>query len=372
MAEREKYTEHPSIAVVGGKPHLRVFEDFFIEKQLPKWRMIKAKKDANSLKKEEYSGMMDASGAVDDQRSSVRLLDGADMDRRHYVNEPQDMISIKAATKRPPSVWERLFGWMRRPEKQPEGDPVEQVFGEMKGSFLTPTTKDLIYAKKALDAAHARLTATGQYEIAKKVESARPVLDAEVALVRKGKLKYISEEQCIQFMLKSERGVRLEYLRYWPDILPTEVAKAKLAADALCVFDNYCVLYYDPGTKKFSLIKEAMNEEERRKRRDPILFGVMHGSRKLYYVTDWVTKDDDLTLETLEKVLGSKAMDVSKDSFAETTKSVARMLDEVFVSVEQNVAEAEMNGQLLNDEMLELGYVDFADAAGDPQPEAKS
>lgn len=35
---RERYTEHPSITVIGGKPKLHVFEDFFIEEELHRRR----------------------------------------------------------------------------------------------------------------------------------------------------------------------------------------------------------------------------------------------------------------------------------------------------------------------------------------------
>ena len=283
------------------------------------------------------------------------------MDRRHYVTAPADLRSIRDATSKKPTLWSRLSGWFRK-LRESDGEQAIKVFEEMKNSMLVPTTRDMIYARKALDAASARLRATGQYEIAQKVESARPVIDAEVALLKNGRLKYVSEEQCVKFMLKSERGIRVEYLRYWPEILPTDVAKEKLKADAMCVFDNYVVMYFDPSTEKFSLIKEAEDDAAREARRDPILFGVIHGSRKLYYVTDWITDDDDLTLEALEKVLGEKAFDISDDSFGDTSKTVARALDDIVVDIEQEAQKAEMNGTLLTEEMMELGYLPEAKA----------
>lgn len=361
MAKREHYTEHPSIAVINGTPHLRVFEDFFIEKELPKWRKIKKDIDKNNSGSGETSASYFNSGSITDSRSQKRLLDGSDMDRRHYVSAPGDRRSMREATSKKPTLWSRLAGWFRK-RREPDGEPAIKVFEEMKNSMLVPTTKDMIYARKALDAASARLRATGQYEIAQKVENARPVIDAEIALLKNGRLKYVSEEQCVKFMLESERGIRVEYLRYWPEILPTDVAKEKLKADAMCVFDNYVVMYFDPSTEKFSLIKEAEDDAARAARRDPILFGVIHGSRKLYYVTDWVTDDDDLTLEALEKVLGEKAFDISDDSFGDTSLTIARVLDDIVVNVEQEVQNAEMNGTLLTDEMLELGYLPEAKA----------
>ena len=56
--------------------------------------------------------------------------------------------------------------------------------------------------------------------------------------------------------------------------------------------------------------KEAAIEENRIRNartsywsRDPILFGMIEGSRRLYFVADWVTDDDDLTLEKLNLVV---------------------------------------------------------------------
>ena len=58
---REKYTEHPSIAVINGTPRLRVFEDFFIEEGLPKWRKIKVELDNEDVAKDGSKGMSDPS-----------------------------------------------------------------------------------------------------------------------------------------------------------------------------------------------------------------------------------------------------------------------------------------------------------------------
>ena len=58
-------------------------------------------------------------------------------------------------------------------------------------------------------------------------------------------------------------------------------------------------MHYDPSLKvlteqsKSKNVKEAVTQYK-----DPILFGIIFGSRRLYYVADWIT-DDDLTLDKL-------------------------------------------------------------------------
>lgn len=36
--------------------------------------------------------------------------------------------------------------------------------------------------------------------------------------------------------------------------------------------------------------------------RDPILFGIIKNSNRLYYIGDWITPEDDLTWSTIEGV----------------------------------------------------------------------
>ena len=356
---REKYTEHPSIAVIGGKPHLRVFEDFFIEEDLPKWRKIKVEIDEED-KKGGDKGSCDVSASwgnnlsITGGRSKRNLLLSAKCDRRSYVQHGRDILSVKDAVT---ETEEKKKSWfMRLCDKfcgTGKGEPVEKVFNDVKTAMMSPSNEEILKAKKIVETVEKTLRASGQYEIADKVNGNRSVLEAEVALVSSGNLKYISEEQIIQFMLKSERGVRLEFLRYYPNIMPKEVAQKKIVFDGLLVFDNYCVLYFDNSATKFSLVKESLDDEERRKRRDPILFGMINGSRKLYYVADWITEDDDLTLEKLETVIGEKAFDLGKEKLMGTEESVSQLLDRMIVDIQVESEDLAEKGLLITEENFE-------------------
>lgn len=356
---REKYTEHPSIAVIGGKPHLRVFEDFFVEEDLPKWRKIKVEIDEEDKKdgdKESYdvSASWGNNASITGRRSKRNLLRSAKGDRRSYVQHGRDILNVKDAVT---ETNEKKKSWFRRLCEKfcgtGKGEPVEKVFNDVKTAMMSPSNEEILKAKKIVETVEKTLRASGQYEIADKVNGNRSVLEAEVALVSSGNLKYISEEQIIQFMLKSERGVRLEFLRYYPNIMPKEVANRKIVFDGLLVFDNYCVLYFDNSATKFSLVKESLDDEERRKRRDPILFGMINGSRKLYYVADWITEDDDLTLEKLETVIGEKALDLGKEKLMGTEESVSSLLDRIIVNVQVESEEMAEKGLLLTEENFE-------------------
>ena len=65
-------------------------------------------------------------------------------------------------------------------------------------------------------------------------------------------------------------------------------------------------------------------KKQREKRRDPILFGLIKNSRKLYFICDWKTDTDDLTLEKLEKELGVTRGSLVKG--AETSAQIGQTL----------------------------------------------
>lgn len=125
--------------------------------------------------------------------------------------------------------------------------------------------------------------------------------------------KAITEQQLVYFVKNSKKGINLSYIKNYARPIPDEVIEKKKIADKLYVFDNYCVLYYDPSKKSFAMTAKEQHEE-RRKKADPILFGLIEGSRKLYYIADWVDEYCDLTLEEFLKQSGltEKAIEIPK------------------------------------------------------------
>lgn len=107
----------------------------------------------------------------------------------------------------------------------------------------------------------------------------------------------ITEEQVVKFYKECQKGLELTWIRNFIRVIPEKAANKKKEADALEVFDNFVILHYDPE-------KKAFKEEEK----DPILFGVIRGSRKLYYIADWVDEYCDLTLDQFIEKFGDEAI----------------------------------------------------------------
>ena len=121
----------------------------------------------------------------------------------------------------------------------------------------------------------------------------------ESVLYAEGYYYAVTEELVAKFASQCEKGLKLSYLKNFARPIPQDVIDKVSKMNELEIFDNYVVLYYDPeGT----IYKETAEEEA--KRRDPIIFGVIAGSKKLYYIADWIDEYCDLTLDAFVDAIG--------------------------------------------------------------------
>ena len=338
MATTYKYTEHPAIVVIRDKPMLRVFEDPFIEETLPKWKL--------ALKKEEAAKRAPKDGVYTvhlDTIAESNLIATSDNGPRPEVPESTTVREESTADRRLPkqtaveiahqAKWDReryirnlrnhmnalskikhsLLKWALDKLGISSGKDAEVAFSEIKDTFVNPSTDELNKAEKIVNAVAANMEDAGQFVKAEQLRDSAEIVKQQIVLANAGFTKYLTEEQVIEFLLKAEKGVMIDYLRYYNEILPKEVVAKKKEADNLLVFDNYVVIYYDTGVALFRGMEQQLDDEARRKRRDPILCGVIRGCRKLFYICDWTYKDDDLTLETVEKVIGAAGVNPKID-----------------------------------------------------------
>lgn len=329
--------DNPSMIKVGDKLCLRVFEDFFVEKELPKWkRFAEMKKEF-----EKTFGDLDYS----DDEIKRRVSSKADVDPAHVLEDPADVIKRRDELKkmrdiirddrwgiqdkherevndaikkcavfvgyRPTTLGGKVSKFFDRFRKHPKFVLAEVAFEDLKNHMMVSSSDEVKKADLALDRLIETYNKAGQYAKVEEVKKIKPQLACEVAVSNCGFTKYVSEEQMLDFLKKTERGVMVNFLRYYEGVIPDEVVQKKVEADEKGLFDNYVVAYYcDTVKKAMSIVKkekDAKKDAATARRRDPILFGMVKGVRKLYYITDWVTPEDDLTLEALEKVLGEKA-----------------------------------------------------------------
>lgn len=334
---KEKLTlaDNPSLIKAGEEIHLRVLDDFYVEQDLPKWKQFKA--DWDELKKQlhaRYEDGSDVAGLIERledpevQAAYRKRLDSykkgkkkLDDDRWNIKGKHEKAVAeALAKTVRlmgdadKPKLTDRLLSVFGK-ERKKKPVSVEVAFADLKSHLLHTTTEDMAKKLAIVNANIKKFSELGQYDKADKLKAYGDQIVEESALVAAGFNKFVTEEMMIDFITKSERGVMVSFLRNYDGNIPDEVYELKKKADVAMIFDNYVIAHYSDikkAAKKAEAVekkKEAKKEVE--KRRDPILFGIIKESRRLYFVADWIEEGlDDLTLEVMEEALKKKAFEL--------------------------------------------------------------
>ena len=233
------------------------------------------------------------------KRAGQRFIMEPDYVEEDESNEATDEVSWKMAS---PVIWTEKVGFFKRirrkilryfdnrnlPKLPPE-ETMKIVFerAEQLQVFAAKqqTVENLIKVAKE----------NGQTALVEDLKSKQAVLVYEAALIVLGYSQYISENALVSLAKKSDRAFRLDWIKNFVRIIPEPVAEKKRGLDKSLIFDNYVILHYDPDGKG-----NKLTEADIAAKRDPILFGVLKGSQKLYFVADW--KDDLCTL-TFEELM---------------------------------------------------------------------
>lgn len=147
----------------------------------------------------------------------------------------------------------------------------------------------------------------GQTALLEQLQAGLVTMQAETQLVALGLHRYLEEQTVVAFVKQSPQGLRLDWLPNFTRLLPEDLQTLKQEADQRGCFDNYAVLHYDPTVTAYATTK-AERDAAVAAKRDPILFGLMERSRKLYYVGDWVDESCTLTLQQIVDALGADSV----------------------------------------------------------------
>lgn len=276
---------------------LTIFESFRVDRGLPKF------KPKNKRDQQIDFGNIEGSDEESEDSPPRFNINVTSADGFLISTSGSQSVSI-------PTPWwgrwrRRLFGPAKKDPTQPSPTvTVSEFFRSVKNNALELHVVQEIangYERALLMARTNRQTALVEM-LTKNLVAIR----SEAQLVAIGLTKYIEEETLVEFAEKTERHLRLDWIANFIRMIPEDLIEKKQEADARSVFDNYVVLHYDPKGQN-----RADTEEERNKKKDPILFGVIDGRRRLYYIGDWVDEFCDLGLDKIAQILGSEAI---KDS----------------------------------------------------------
>ena len=280
--------------------NLNIFENFIVDKSLPKYQ----KKDIAKTKTN-INFSVSENGVVNITDSTI-LTSNEDFSESWGgslvtggANMPQNSNADTNST-----FFERLKNRFKSKKIQkPQYElSIRDFFISIKNSAEEITRID--NRIEGYLAALSQAKVLGQTALVENLTSMISTVQSESQLYALKLTTTISEEQVVNFYKKSEKGLALNWIKNFSRIIPSEFLEIKIKLDNLNVFDNYVILSYDPDNKSF-----AETQEEIDKRKDPILFGVIKDSRKLYYIGDWEDEFCDLSLEKFIDAYGKEAID---------------------------------------------------------------
>lgn len=207
--------------------------------------------------------------------------------------------------------WLRLKDWWFESRQV----PIDQFFKSVKNGV--EELEMVEHRLRGYTAAIEQAKANGQTALAEQLQAGVEGIRAETQLVALKTRKYLEEAQLVAFVKKAKKGLRLDWVANFTRVIPEHVVAAKRAADDRNIFDNYVVLHFDPKKKAW-----AETAADLEKRKDPVLFGVIRGRRRLYFVGDWVDEFCDLTFDQIADALGKDATgELTKDFVVEARAS---------------------------------------------------
>jgi len=286
---------------------LEIFENFI---SLPK-------KSVQSGSEIELSGTNGISsfligGAM--ERDSNSLTDSIEVravDYFHYLHMHEhtfkSWIRLKAA--------ETLFP--NKKVKKIRYQSVDEFFNDVKDSIKTleVNPNSVEFYTKAIETAKDN----GQIAFLEILRDKKDGVLAEAKLLDVGEIKYVTEEDVVSFYKKANLGskmLKMTWMKNYARMIPDEVITEKKKYDVEELFDNYVIMHFD----KYDTSTQ-MTKAEVEKAKDPILFGVLKGTRNLYFIGDWIDEYCDLTLDKFLSTLEMEdARKISEESIKEGLK----------------------------------------------------
>lgn len=306
---------------------LLVFENFFVDRDLPKFK--RQEEQLRSSVTFAGSDMVPTTGTWRD--ASVPMVNGG-FDTVEIRTEDRQVVEYLAYLRKSYPTLVNKFkyfvvsrfvftkhgkGRKAQPVVQIDYEDVEQFFHNMHMMMkeLGIKDKDIAYYETLISDAKV----LGQVALTEKLMAQRNVLMAEISLIQNHKVQYITEAEVVAYYKKAKhsKNLHMTWVKNYARIIPREAVELKKMCDEKGWFDNYVVLHFDRKGDS-----AEMTNEEKRKAKDPILFGMIENSDKLYFVADWTDEYCDLTLDKMLKVIGKDALELNADSLKKRIEEI--------------------------------------------------
>lgn len=318
--------------MINNNGKLSVFQNFITDRSLPKFVRREARAAFNTVTMQVggADGLMPSTGGMiptnpdrEIQQNpggfEVRLEDAAVENSLRWLREfhPSLRNRLKYFI-----VTRFVFTRHGKGKKKTESvkidyENIEQFFDNMHSSMkdLGIKDKDIAYYETVIKNARD----LGQVALVEKLMAQRDVLLAELSMIKEHRVSYVTAEEVEDYYRKAKHSkmLHLTWIKNYTRIIPPDAVEVKKDCDDKEWFDNYVVLHFDRKGDS-----AEMTNEEKQKAKDPILFGVIEHSDKLYFVADWTDEYCDLTLDKMMRVVGRDALKLNNASLKKRIETI--------------------------------------------------
>lgn len=308
---------------------LTVFEDFVIDKSLPKHQNKEKVKnesgnDINSIFTTSGnsfgSNMLNADDEIDYAWMHIHERRFSEFNRNPTLSNKLKLFWCRFLAR----MSKRLLAKELDRDKKIKAvfENTENFFNRVKESLKEIDNPNIPELESFYRSHIEQATELRQIALVEKLKDKLDTIYIEAKLLDTNFNIYVSEEDIIKFNgVYGIKNLYLTWIKNFNRMIPSDVYNLKKEADKLMIFDNYVILHTDATgdvTNETKAERKARVEREK----DPILFGVVENSRKLYYIGDWIDEYCDLTLDKVLDKLEKEADTISLTSIKKEISSV--------------------------------------------------
>lgn len=175
-------------------------------------------------------------------------------------------------------------------------------FKYIKSKFKVVERKKIDRKVKEIEKAFEVAVENGQNVLAEKFLEEITLMGKEAMIYGKGVKKYIDREDLMKYKNSIREGhISNTYLKDFTRVIPNRVTKeldkVKHLYDAIEIWH-----YWNEDAKDV----KKMTREEKEKMKDPVMFGLINGSKKMYFIADWEDDYCDLTFREMSRVVAKQ------------------------------------------------------------------
>lgn len=203
--------------------------------------------------------------------------------------------------------WKKWF----KKDKKPKVYSVDEFFSLVKNGLQDINYKKAQSYKKEMIKQLKQCNALGQESMITRMNRQLVGIKKEIQIISKlGLTKYVFESDLADLERVGIEGrtVWRKNLKDYEGIIPEDKQKDIIAAKESKLFDNLIVIYTRKKERVIELDKTKKTEKAKVNKVDPICFGEVKETNRLFIIADWIDDECDFDMKKLQKIVTVKSL----------------------------------------------------------------